>query len=145
MSPAILFVIVFAALLAFYFYCRVALKLSIRQTVGRVFDFLAAFYQAAQSATSWDQLVLIAYQTWLTHSYPAGRPLMDPKPTLEQIEQAGLLLKSLVASELDRADLPEKIRRGHQEILKIDALDLGYAVRDLILDQWGGGDGTPGD
>lgn len=132
----LVFGIIFVSFFLFYFYCRLGLKLSVRQTIGHLHRFFWAFLGAAERSSSWEQLILIAYQTWLNHNYPAGTALRESAPSPEQIEQAGLLLQALVAAELKRPDLPEAVRRGHEEILKIAPQELGYSVRDLILEQF---------
>jgi len=120
-----------AITLLFYLYCKLFLRLSFKESTLRAIKFILSLIKNIGYSRSVDDLIMIAYKTWLYHSYPAGRALNSDFATDKEIEQAALIIKALVASKLP-PNLPDEIRKDYKEILELNSLELGYKLYNLI-------------
>lgn len=76
--------------------------------------------------------VALGVRFWQMYSFQAASPIGSPQSTASQLYEAGLILKSLIVSELQDSGLPAELKKAHPELLAVDPLALAERVAERV-------------
>ncbi|AFY60340.1 hypothetical protein [Synechococcus sp. PCC 6312] len=76
--------------------------------------------------------VALGVKFWQIYSFRAAAPIGSKAATGSQLYEAGLVLKSLIVSELQDPGIAPELKKAHPELLAVDPMALAERVAQRV-------------